>query len=50
MMIWDLYKLPAEELFLFYSRDEVMHEMGKIYENIRKRKITAGKNERLHGL
>ncbi len=45
MMLWDLYDLSAEDLFLFYSRDEVMNEMEKIYQNIKASKIPAGKND-----
>ncbi|MBE6533954.1 MAG: helix-turn-helix transcriptional regulator [Ruminococcaceae bacterium] len=43
MKLWDLYDLSADELFLFYSRDDVMNEMETIYQNIKKRKIPAGK-------
>lgn len=39
LMLWDLYDLPHEELFLFYTRDEVMDELKAIYQNIKKRKI-----------
>jgi DNA-binding XRE family transcriptional regulator len=39
LMLWDLYDLPAEDLFLYYSRDEIMDEMKKLYQNIKKQKI-----------
>ncbi len=41
LMLWDLYDLPAEDLFLYYSRDEIMDEMKKLYQNIKKQKISA---------
>ena len=43
LMLWDLYDLPAEDIFLYYSRDEVMNEMKKLYQNIKKQKISTGK-------
>lgn len=43
MMLWDLYRLSPEELFVFYSRDEVMSEMEKICRNIKRKKVSAGK-------
>ncbi len=42
MMLWDLYKLPADILFLFYSRDDVMVEMEQIYRKMKRNKIKAG--------
>ena len=42
LMLWDLYDLPADGLFLFYSRDEVMSEMKAIYQNNKKQKISSG--------
>ena len=42
MKLWDLYELSPDDLFSFYSRDEVMNEMKKIYKNKRKRVSVVG--------
>lgn len=42
MELWDLYELSSDELFSFYSRDEVMNEMQKMYKNKRKRISVVG--------
>ena len=42
MKLWDLYELSSDDLFSFYSRDEVMNEMQKIYKNKRKRISVVG--------
>ena len=43
MKLWDLYELSSDDLFLFYSRDEVMNEMKKIYKNKRKKVSVVSK-------
>ena len=43
MMLWDLYSLSPDELFIFYSRDEVMTEMELICRNIKRKKVSVGK-------
>lgn len=40
--LWDLYELAPEELFVFYTRDEIMDEMAKFYFNKKKEKISVG--------
>lgn len=40
--LWDLYELEPEELFVFYTRDEIMDEMAKFYFNKKKEKISVG--------
>lgn len=42
MKLWDLYELSPDDLFAFYSRDEVMNEMRIIYENKRKKVSAVG--------
>ena len=42
MKLWDLYELSPDDLFAFYSQDEVMNEMKKIYKNKRKRVSVVG--------
>lgn len=42
MKLWDLYELSPEELFEFYSRDEVMNELRTIYKNKRKKVSVVG--------
>lgn len=37
MKLWDLYELSPDDLFKFYSRDQVMNEMRIMYKNKRKR-------------
>lgn len=37
MKLWDLYELSPNDLFEFYSRDEIMNEMQMIYRNKRKK-------------
>lgn len=41
--LWDLYELEPDELFVFYTRDEIMDEMAKYYFNKKKEKISVGK-------
>ena len=42
MKLWDLYELSPDDLFEFYSRDEVMNEMRIMYKNKRKRASVVG--------
>jgi len=42
MKLWDLYELSPDDLFSFYSRDEVMNEMRIMYKNKRKRASVVG--------
>ncbi len=43
--LWDLYGLEPDELFVFYTRDEIMDEMAKYYFNKKKEKISVGKGK-----
>ncbi len=40
LSLYDLYSLPLDELSTFYSRDDVMKELAKIYDNIKPKKVS----------
>ena len=42
MKLWDLYELSPDDLFEFYSRDEVMNELRIMYKNKRKKVSVVG--------